>query len=344
MTSNFPLSALLHRFRNRLAAVGCVVAVGSSGQGAALAQATSLEIRTGDHIMLVGNTLAERMQLFNHFETLLMAQFADRQLVVRNLGWSGDTITLQPRPLNFGATPTHLYRQKADVLLLFFGLNESFAGESGLRQFEQDLDAYLRGHQSAKYNGQTPPRLALVSPIAHERLARLPRVDVDARNVELARYTDAMRRVATARGVTFVDLYTPTKRLMDTVATPLTINGIHLSEEGDRVVAAVLMEALGWATGSRVATPVETVKLEALRKLVRDKNQQFFLRWRPVNAEYVVGRRVEPFGSVNFPGEMKQLDEIVAARDRRIWERARAARGLRYPDARPPASSAKVGE
>ena len=67
-------------------------------------------------------------------------------------------------------------------------------------------------------------------------------------------------------------------------------------------------------------------RLEALREVIRDKNQQFFYRWRPVNAEYVVGRRVEPFGSVNFPGEMKQLDEMVAARDRRIWQRAQALR------------------
>ena len=78
--------------------------------------------------------------------------------------------------------------------------------------------------------------------------------------------------------------------------------------------------------------------LEDLRDAIRDKNEQFFHRWRPVNAEYVVGRRVEPFGSVNFPGEMKQLDAMVAARDRRIWQRALALRGLGYPTTRPTTS------
>ena len=68
-------------------------------------------------------------------------------------------------------------------------------------------------------------------------------------------------------------------------------------------------------------------QLEDLREGIREKNQQFFYRWRPVNAEYVVGRRLEPFGSVNFPGEMKQLDAMVAARDRRIWQRAQALEG-----------------
>ena len=59
---------------------------------------------------------------------------------------------------------------------------------------------------------------------------------------------------------------------------------------------------------------------------MRDKNQQFFYRWRPVNSEYVVGRRVEPFGAVNFPPEMRKLDDIVAGREQQIWAQARALR------------------
>ena len=167
----------------------------------AVAQPARLQLRQGDRVVFVGNTLAERMQLFNHFETLLVTRFPELRLTVRNLGWSGDTVALQPRPLNFGTTPTHLYRQKADVILAFFGLNESFEGKAGLGQFEQDLDAYLRANLAAQYNGTSPPRLVLVSPIAHEHLPRLPHVDDAARNRQLARYTEAMRRIAGQRGV-----------------------------------------------------------------------------------------------------------------------------------------------
>jgi len=298
------------------------------------AQPQRLDLRPRDRIVLVGNTLAERMQLFNHFETLLVTRFPDLQLTMRNLGWSGDTVTLQPRPLNFGTTPTHLYRQKADVVLAFFGLNESFEGEAGLGQFEQDLDAYLRANLAAQYNGTSPPRLVLVSPIAHEQLARLPQVDATARNRELARYTEAMRRIAGERGVAFVDLFSPTRELMAKGGPAITINGIHLNEDGDRIVAQLLMAGLGFGKGLRPAAETDVRRLDGLREVIRDKNQQFFYRWRPVNAEYVVGRRVEPFGSVNFPGEMKQLDQIVATRDRRIWQRARTLRGMGYPEAR----------
>jgi lysophospholipase L1-like esterase len=294
----------------------------------AQAPAPPLELHTGDHIVLVGNTLAERMQLFNHFETRLMTRFPDLDLVVRNLGWSADTITLQPRPLNFGDAATHLKEQHADVILLFFGLNESYDGEAGLATFEADLDAYLQTQQQARYNGLTAPRLALISPIAHEKLARLASyVDVDARNRVLARYTDAMRRIAARRGVPFVDLYAATLRAMASASEPLTINGIHVNETGDRVVADLLMEGLGFGPPpARALSAPQQEQLDFLRETIRDKNQQFFYRYRPVNAEYVVGRRVEPFGSVNFPPEMRQLDAIVAEKDRAIWNQAHAIR------------------
>lgn len=315
----------------RAALLACVLVTVPAAT--AWSQSRPLELRKGDHVILLGNTTAERMQHFNHFETVLHARFPELQLVVRNLGWSADTITLQPRPLNFGDAPTHLSAQKADVILAFFGSNESFAGEAGLAQFEKDLDAYLRAHLKANYNARSAPRLALVSPIAHERLARLPRVDVDARNRELSRYTEAMRRVAAQNGVSFVDLHTPTKQLMEQAQAPLTINGIHLNEDGDRAVAPILMSGLGLdVEGTRAATGPKLKTLESLRDLVADKNRQFFLRFRPSNAEYVVGRRLEPFGSVNFPPEMRKLDEMVAERDRQIWKRALDVQGLGYGD------------
>src|SRR6185436_13656843 len=136
-----------------------------------------------------------------------------------------------------------------------------------------------------------------------------PGVDVDARNRELERYTEVMRRVAAARQVVFVDLFTPTKRLMNATGNSpaLTINGIHLNEAGDRIVAGLLMESLGFDPRQmKEATGAGLKALEGLRAAIHEKNLQFFYRWRPVNAEYVVGRRVEPFGSINFPPEMRQ--------------------------------------
>ena len=312
---------------SRVRACGAALAVAALLALAPVAAAqTPLTLRPHDHVMLVGNTLAERQMLFNHFETSLLAQFPELELTVRNLGRSGDTPSLQPRPLNFGDAGTHLTAQKADVILAFFGLNESFDGEAGVAKFEQELSAWVEQQRAARYNGREAPRVVLVSPIAHEKLARLVHVDAEARNRDLARYTEVMRQVATRLNVGFADVFTPTRAAMASAPEPLTINGIHLNETGDKVFAGLLMTALGFEPAP-ADTSGSTVKaFENLREQVRAKNQLWFYRFRPLNAEYVVGRRLNPFGSVNFPGEMKRLDERIDEADSKIWQQARGLR------------------
>jgi hypothetical protein len=142
-----------------------------------------------------------------------------------------------------------------------------------------------------------------------------------------------MRKIAAARGVPFADVFTPMRQAMKAAASPLTINGIHLNEAGDRVFAGVLLQALGLASEPLPDAVLTSRSFDALRELVRHKNQLFFYRFRPLNAEYVVGRRVDPFGSVNFPPEMKRLDERVREDEEKIWKQAKALAG-RKPDAR----------
>jgi lysophospholipase L1-like esterase len=293
------------------------------GVAASAAAQRHLVLSRHDRIALVGNTLAERQMLFNHFEALLLARFPDLQLTVRNLGWSGDTPSLQPRPLNFGDAATHLTAQKADVIVGFFGLNESFAGEAGLPAFVRDLEAWVARQQAARYNQREAPRIVLVSPIAHEALPRLVHVDAEARNRELARYTAAMRDVAARTGVVFADVFAPMRQAMTGAPAPLTINGIHLNETGDRIFAGILMTALGFEPAPADTSGTAVKAFEALREQIRAKNELWFYRFRPLNAEYVVGRRLNPFGSVNFPPEMTRLDERIADSDARIWRQAR---------------------
>ncbi len=304
------------------------------------AAAARLELRPSDRVILIGNTLAERQQHFNNFEAALLAAHPTLDLSVRNLGWSADTLTLQPRPLNFGDAKQHLTTYGADVILAFFGANESFAGEAGLAQFEKDLETYVATHLAARYNGESAPRLALVSPIAHEKLARLVHVDVDARNRELARYTEAMRRVAARVHVPFADVFTPTLEAMRAARAPLTVNGIHLNEEGDRVFAGILTEALGFGAAPLPEAGKAFVQLKAL---LHEKNRLFFLRWRPLNAEYVVGRRVDPFGSVSFPPEMAQLERMIAEQDKKIWRQVGLVARDAAPSSKRTGSSAPAG-
>lgn len=239
--------------RSIVAAAGVVLAV--VGGPSAIAEGP-LELRKGDRIALVGNTFAERLQLFGNLETRLRAAYPDLGLSFRNLAWSADEITLQPRPLNFGPLEEHLAFQEIDVALLFFGANESVQGEAGLESFRRELRHFLtRVGQRSFSDSADPIRLALVSPIPQEPTEHGPRVDDRNRNLSL--YGDAMATVAGEAAVAYLDLFDSFQAAMEAGDGPLTINGLHLSEAGDRLAAELLARAIvGGAVGDDAVTVV----------------------------------------------------------------------------------------
>src|SRR2546422_1900563 len=109
-------------FRFTLQAAVLILFVSPAGAG------DTLQIQPKDHIAIIGNTLADRMQHDGWLETLLHARFPKHELVIRNLGFSGDELTTRLRSASFGSPDEWLRRCTADFVFAFFGYNESFAG------------------------------------------------------------------------------------------------------------------------------------------------------------------------------------------------------------------------
>lgn len=325
----------------RFLVVFCAV-VGLFASAAVAADGPLLELQKGDKIVLVGNTLAERMQYFGHFETLLHSRFPKHELVVRNLGWSGDEIALRPRSKDFADHGHTLSDHQPNVILAFFGFNESFAGPAGLPQFEADLERFLaepqkiddfatsRGEWDKKPDATREVKklaglrtIALVSPIACGDVAfgsHQKPDDFTATNGNVELYATAMARIAKKHNVPFVDLYTVTlwqkltTRNRISTKAELTINGVHLNGHGDRIVGEILDKSL---FGPRPS--VDSGSYEKLRAAVNEKNLQFFYDYRAVNGYYIYGGRKNPFGVVNFPVEFAKLRKMIEVRDRRVW-------------------------
>src|SRR5207244_9580853 len=118
-----------------------------------------------------------------------------------------------------------------------------------------------------KYNGKSAPRLVLFSPIAHEDLHDRNLPDGKENNKRLAIYTAATEEVAKANKVAFVDLFHPTSEPYDAKARPVTINGIHLNEVGDHVVANFIAKSLFGEQPTH-----DPQGLEKLRAAVNEKN------------------------------------------------------------------------
>jgi len=264
----------------------------------------------GAHIVIIGNTFADRMQHYGYFDAMLQKNFPDRNLIIRNLGWSADEPYLQPRPLNFGTMNEHLADQRADIIFMCFGMNESFKGKDSLDVFRSRLDKYCKELTANHFNGKSSPRLILVSPVAHENIGGYyPDGIQHSKDIEM--YTAAMKDVAETNNAGFIDLYAPSAEEMK--KERLTINGIHLNDTGYALAAKWMGEALGLNTGG---------DLSLLKKIAETKDQEFFYKWRAVNGEYIYGRRKKPFGVISYPPEMKKITEIVSSLDTLSWKMA----------------------
>lgn len=282
-----------------------------SGQSTSL----PLTLRRQERITLIGNTLFDRSQHFGHLETLLQQAFPQHELFVRNLSWSADTIDTQPRPANFADLEQHLTHEKADLILAAYGFNESFAGEAGLPAFRENLMRFVQNLKTKAFNGTSPPRIVLISPIANENLPNVPAADLNNDNIQL--YLHAMREVAAEQQVGFVDVFEATGKAMQSPGDDLTINGIHLNEEGYQLFSQTVFRQLLGAEPPQID--------DALRQLVVDKNRQYFRRYRPCNTFYYTGNRSKSYGYLDFLPAMRNFDLMVTLREQQIWKQAGGA-------------------
>lgn len=293
-----------------LAAIAAVVllagAQGASGQFA---------FEANDHIAFVGNALPDRMQHDGWLEAYLQSANPGKDLVIRNMGFTGDQVALRPRNENFMTAGDSLELAGADVIFAFYGYNESYSHDP--EKFKQELRAFIDDLRSKQFNGDSAPRLVLFSPIAHENLESPNLPDGRENNLWLSIYTDAMARVAAESDVYFVDLYAPSKALYEQNEAPLTINGVHLNDAGNRAVAQAILAGLG--------QPVKGEHLDTIREAVREKNWCWFNRYRATDGNDVWGSRStlkfvnDQTNAEVLQHELVMLDVMTGNRDQVIW-------------------------
>ncbi len=326
--------------------------------GPASAAEPLVQLRKGDHLAIVGSGLGERQQHHGWLEALIHRAFPAADLTIRNLAFSADEINLHPRSADVPPTEYFLAMKKgdttvkpgvvyhagtdfgADVIFAYWGFNESFRGAEGLAKFKGDLGAYLDAQLAAKYNGQSAPRLVLFSPIAHENLKSPGFSTGEENNAKLALYTTAMAEVAKAKGVPFVDLFTPSRELFAKAKSPLTINGIHLTEEGDRQLAPIQFKAIFGTEPPPGGDP----RVAKIRAAVLEKNTEWHHRYRTVDQFNIYGDRSRGSyegvtNAVTMGQEMAQRDVKTANRDRRIWAVAQGGDLKVTDDNLPPVAS-----
>jgi len=293
----------------------------------------------GETLVLLGNTLPERMRHFGHFETELHRRFPTANLTLRNMGHPGDTPVFRPRagqpdqwafPGGKRLRPEFISHHGkghypkpdqwlttvgADTIIAFYGFNESFDGVKQADKFRAELDAFVVHTLAQKYNGKSTPKLVLVTPVAFEdRSDAYDLPNGKEENIRLSAYAKVVREVAANHALPSIDLFTPTQKLFAEKGSHYTINGCHLSDAGYAELAPLLADAL---YGKKPAT--SKADTATLYSAVNDKAWFWFNDFRMLNGVHVYGRRHKPYGNVNYPEEIEKIRQMTRLRDEKIW-------------------------
>lgn len=303
-----------------------------------------LTVHKGDHIILIGNNLGSRMMNYGHFETEMHLRYPDSLLYLRNMCDGGNTPGFRPHSgrvspwafpgaerfqselaKNSGSrghfeTPDEwITRHEADIILAFFGYNESFQGEAGLSNYKAELEAFIDHTLAQTYNGKTSPQLVLISPIAFEDLSdKQDTPDGKTENANLALYTEAMREVASLKQIPFVDAFSPSKTWFEGSNEQLTIDGSQLNDAGYEKLAVLLADEV---FGKRKASAA--AQRDLVHEAVIEKNWFWHNDFKIPNGVHVFGRRYKPFGPDNYPAELAKIREMTGIRDLAIWSAAK---------------------
>jgi glucose/arabinose dehydrogenase/mono/diheme cytochrome c family protein len=302
-------------------------------------------LEKSSRIVLMGNGLGSRMVHYGQFESELHLRYPEHQLFFRNICDEGNTPSFRPHSgradqLGFpGADKFHhpytggniangvghfetdeqwLAKLKPDVLIAFFGFNESFSGNAGLKNFRAELDAFVQHTLAQKYNGSVAPELVLVSPTAFQDISKILDVPNGVKeNRRLSAYTAVMEALALQHNLRFVNAYEASRKWYKG-SEVLTTDGMQLNSAGYKKLGGLLSDSIFGATPA-----VAAAHRAGVAKAVTEKNWFWSNYYKIPNGVHVFGRRYKPFGPANYPFELAKLKAMTANRDQLIWAAAK---------------------
>ncbi|CAN5902960.1 hypothetical protein BH11VER1_BH11VER1_42280 [soil metagenome] len=276
----------------------------------------------GSTMLFYGNSMVERLLEQGELEAYLQLAQPRSDLHVRSLAWTGDEVGYRLRPEGYVEhLKTLLTRWPANTVVLGYGMNESFAGQAGLSDFRKQWEVYFK--EITRLYPQA--KVVMLSPIAVDA-ARQSLVEYQgttksgdthldigvssyakARNTDLAAYTQAMSEIAKMHGAQFIDLYAASLEAYKSNSVPLTIQGIHLNDTGNRIIAKVIARSL---LGEEKMNFVDTSRIGEVAKAAAQKSSFVADVVRPKNGVVYYGVRKRPEeNAVEMPRYHQLIDK-----------------------------------
>jgi MIP family channel proteins len=291
--------------------------IGACGSTSMAGEGNSL-LRPNDRVAIIGGTFVERMQPRDELEAALQTQRPDWKLSIRNLGWSGDTVSAIARK-RFDNVEAGRARRLADidaanptVALIWYGQSEAGQFSENSERIQADLMGLVDDLK------QRQTRVILLTPVA------MPGDRRPNYKAGLEAFEQMLRDVARAQSLALVELqWQPSDE-------QLTEDRMLPNEVGYRQLAILLAAALleeptqedatGQSNQTTANHSTDSPERELLLEAIARKNEFFFHRYRPQNETYLFLFRKHEQG--NNAVEIEQFEPIIQKADQAIWDAA----------------------
>lgn len=228
-------------------------------QSAAESLTASFELKNGDRVVFLGNSLFENDFQYGYLELALTTRWPDRDVTYRNLGWTGDNVfgvargNITNPPTAYELLMDHLTKAQPTVVFVAYGGIEAQEGEAALPAFKEGLTKLLDKID------QLGAKAILLSPIPI--LAADSTESLAKRNAMLELYAATIAKIATERSTRYIDIFKPIQEIS---RKSITENGIHLNETGYYYLTTILENGLGLPPRTEpVAITVSKAAVEA---------------------------------------------------------------------------------
>lgn len=220
------------------------------------ASKATFELKNGDRVVFLGNSLFENDLQYGYLELALTTRWPDRDVTFRNIGWSGDNVFGEARS-HFTKPPTaydllieQITKAKPTIVFIAYGGIEAQEGEAGLPRFNEGLNKLL------DKTDELGAKAILLSPIPIMSAESPANLATQNKNLEL--YAAAIAKAAAARGKQFIDIFNPLQEINKNVK--LSDNGFHLDETGYYYLSTTLENGLGLASPRKEAITINVSK------------------------------------------------------------------------------------
>jgi lysophospholipase L1-like esterase len=223
----------------------------------------SFELRDGDRVLFLGDSLFDREAAYGYLETRLTSHYPDRNVTFWHLGLGTNDALVGGRAPADATKATEDGRKsllarigiiKPSVLLLAFGTDAARAGEPGLGRFKTNYNRLL--DSITALDPSQDPRFVLFGPIAREKVPVVS-AEPTKENESLLRYAQAVNEIATHRTCEFINCFDFALRDAQAAralaekkraSVPyLTEDGLSLTPYGYVRLALALERGLRWA-------------------------------------------------------------------------------------------------